>query len=67
MHHIEVKATVTGDAITAISHCVEIAKLFGDTVYLHFPKYGYDLPVRPKSDVLDLHEIYLLKTKQLKP
>ena len=63
MAHLTITAECTGDAITAISHCVDIAKAYKDVIYLKFPE-GFSISVRPTSDTSDLVKIYMLELRQ---
>lgn len=62
--HISKDIKCTGDPLTALSLCIKIANVIGDTIYLDFG--DFNIPVRKESYVSDLFDIYLLKKEQIK-
>lgn len=61
--HIKLAATATGDAITAISTTVKVAK--DADVEIDLLIQNINIRVRPTSDVQDIIEIYRLKSNCL--
>ncbi|MBL3928739.1 MULTISPECIES: hypothetical protein [Bacteroides] len=60
--HIKLAATATGDAITAISTTVKVAK--DADVEIDLLIQNINIRVRPTSDVQDIIEIYRLKSNK---
>lgn len=60
--HIKLAATATGDAITAISTTVKVAK--DANVEIDLLIQNINIRVRPTSDVQDIIEIYRLKSNK---
>lgn len=60
-HHVKLSVTATGDAITAISTTVKIAK--DADVEIDLLIQNINIRVRPTSDIQDIIEIYRLKSK----
>lgn len=60
--HIKLVATATGDAITAISTTVKVAK--DADVEIDLLIQNINIRVRPTSDVQDIIEIYRLKSNK---
>lgn len=60
--HIKLAATATGDAITAISTTVKVAK--DADVEIDLLILNINIRVRPTSDVQDIIEIYRLKSNK---
>lgn len=61
--HIKLAATATGDAITAISTTVKVAK--DADVEIDLLIQNINIRVRPTSDVQDIIEIYRLKSNKI--
>lgn len=59
--HVKFSATATGEATTAISTSVKVAK--DANVEIDLIIQNINIRVRPTSDVLDLIEIYRLESK----
>ena len=59
MKHLEIKAKCIGDAITAISQCKEVAKVYREEIELDFNRFS--ITVRPNSEPLDLIAIYQIE------
>ncbi len=60
-YHVKLSVTATGDAITAISTTVKIAK--DADVEIDLLIQNINIRVRPTSDIRDIIEIYRLKSK----
>ena len=60
--HIKLAATASGDAITAISTTVKVAK--DADVEIDLLIQNINIRVRPTSDVQDIIEIYRLKSNK---
>lgn len=65
MNHLQISAKCTGDKITAISECLKVAKAWGKSIVLQFEE-GYDIDIRPTSEVQDLINIVSLKKELLR-
>lgn len=58
--HIEIQCT--GDPITAIGETLKVVKAYGKPLPLIFG--SYTIIIRPTSDLQDLIEIHLMKSRK---
>lgn len=59
MSHLLVHAQCTGDRVTAISQCLNLAKAYGKSINLSFNE-GFSITVNTDSNCQDLVQIFQL-------